>query len=242
MVATLVHIPESAWSEKARWALEHHEVPTKSLVHVPMIYEPLLRVMGRDLLRKPTVPMLVDGSLVARDSLEIARYAEERGKGSALFPRDVEADVLAWNDAAERLMQAARARLMERLLASDDALMEALPPPLAKLGRSALPLARMGASFIVSKHDTRKASQAETEAAISSVLEQVEARLAEHEYLAGDRFTFADVAMACAIGMIAPHPRQPLGPASRVVWSEPALGACFPAAIAYRDRVVERHR
>ncbi|MBK6516413.1 MAG: glutathione S-transferase family protein [Polyangiaceae bacterium] len=239
---TLVHIPQSAWSEKARWALEHHVVPTKSLVHVPMVYEPLLRVMGRDLLRKPTVPMLLDGRFVARDSLEIARWAEERGKGSPLFPRAVEAEVLAWNEAAERLMQAARARLVERLLASDAALLEAVPPPLSMLGRAALPLARLGTGFIASKHVSPNASRAETEAAISRVLEEVEAALAGREYLAGDGFTFADIAVGCAVNMIAPHARQPLGPASREVWAEPAIAACFPSVVAYRDRIVEHHR
>lgn len=233
---------QSPWSEKARWALDHHGVPYRGIVHMPMLFEPVLRIMARDLRTKPTVPMLFDAGRVYRDSLQIARFAEETGKGSPLFPSAQEREILTWNDASDRLLNAARGRLMERLLLNKDALVEAIPPPLSKLGPALAPVAKLGASFIVSKYATRGVPPAASEAAISSVLEQASNALSRGEYLVGDSFTFADIAIASALGMIAPHARQPLGPASREVWCEPALAAAFPKLVEWRDHMIERHR
>jgi len=242
MPPTLVHLPQSPWSEKARWALDHHGVTYRTVVHMPMVYEPLLRLASRELRKKPTVPMLFAGSVVLRDSLEIALFAEHHGKGSPLFPKTDETAIFTWNDHADRLLGAARARVMERLLTNRDALIEAIPPPLSKLGATLLPVAKLAAGFVANKYRTKATPPAQTEATIASVLELADARLSDHEHLVGDGFTFADIAFACALGMISPHARQPLGPASREVWSEPTIAAAFPRLVRWRDSLVERYR
>lgn len=207
-----------------------------------MLYEPFLRVMSRQLRRKPSVPMLIDSGIVVRDSLDIALYAERHGSGTPLFPKGQEGEIYGWNDGAERLLEAARSRLMERLVADDGALYEAVPSPLSKLGPSLVPLARMGATFIIRKYKTRTTPAAQTEATIASVMERADAAVSRNDYLVGGQFTFADLAVAAALGMIAPHPRQPLGPASRKVWSEPTIAAAFPNLLSWRDRIIEHHR
>lgn len=239
---TLVHLPQSAFSEKARWALDHHGIAYRALEHVPMLFEPMLRIMSRELRKKPSVPMLVDGSFVARDSLSVALYAEQRGNGKTLFPASFDRTIYAWNDHADRLLEAARSRMLERLLTNDAALLEAVPPRLARLGSALLPVARMATSFLIEKYGTRRTPAAALEATMSSVLEKADAVVTKKEYLVADEFTFADIAVASALGMIAPHPRQPLGPASRTVWSEPQFTAAFPGLISWRDRIVEQHR
>src|SRR5688572_13168604 len=189
----LFHLPQSPWSEKARWALEHHSVTYRAIEHLPMLYEPVLRVMSGDIRKKPSVPMLVDGKTVVRDSLDIALWAEQHGKGSPLFPKGSEGAIFGWNDRAEQLLRSARSRLMDRLVAHDGALLEAVPPPLSKLGRSLLPVARMGASFVARKYDTRGVPPAASEASITEVMERAESAVASRSYLVGDGFTFADI-------------------------------------------------
>jgi glutathione S-transferase len=242
MQRVLVHLPQSPWSEKARWALDHHGVPYKLMLHVPMIYEPVLRIWARDLRQKITVPILFEGSRAWRDSLTIAEHAEELGRGAPLFPRSHVADVIGWNEVSERILRAGRARAMERMLQNTGALVEALPPPLRKGGALLAPMAKMGAKFVMGKHVQKGVTAAEYEAAMTSGLEQAERALDGGDYLAGNTFTFADVAICCALGAIKPHPRLAIGPETRAAFTEEKIAAAFPSLLAWRDRVIERHR
>ncbi len=242
MRRVLVYLPVSPWSEKARWALDHHGVEYELLEHVPMLYEPLLRAWARDLRTRFTVPALFEGSRVLRDSRAIAARAEELGRGAALFPREHDAQIAEWDELAERVMRAGRARAMERLVESPAALAEALPPPLRGAGEALSPVAKIGSLFLMRKHRTRGIPPAETEAAMTAGLERADAALSRADYLAGPSFTFADIAMAGALGFVAPHARVAMGPATRVVFSEPRIAAAFPRLVAARGRLVERHR
>mgnify|MGYP000714989168 CR=1 FL=1 len=208
-----------------------------------MVYEPLLRIVSREARRTPTVPMLLDGSRVARDSLEIARYADERGTGEKLIPSDHEGAVIAWNDHAERLMQNARARVVGRLLVSPSAaLVDELPSFLQRFGVALAPVARLGLGFIAHKFDTKTVSLASSEAVMTQVLELATTALERSDYLVDGRFTLADLSLACALGFVEPHTSTRLGPESRQVWREPALAAAFPSLVRWRDRIVARHR
>jgi glutathione S-transferase len=242
MGRTLVHLPQSPWSEKARWALDHHGVEYRLLEHVPMIFEPVLRIWARDLRRKVTVPMLFEGSHVWADSLAIAEHAEEIGRGSPLFPRAHLAEVVGWNEVAEQVMRAGRDRAMDRMLASPDALVEQLPQALRAGGKALRPLARMGAMFVASKHVSKTAAPAELEAAMTSGLDRARAALAGGDYLTSGSFTFADIAMACALGFVSPAARLPLGPATRATFTEDKLATIYADLLAWRDRLIERHR
>src|SRR5579871_6884350 len=149
MTAYLVQLPFSPWSLRARWALDHHHVAYKPVLHMPMIAEPLLRatwaVLRRDpqrLLVKATVPMLIEGGTLYGDSLEIAEHADSVGDGKKLIPDGQRSEVLGWVSAADRMLEAGRMRLMDRLIASEKALRELLPPPLRSLGTLGIATAR----------------------------------------------------------------------------------------------------
>ena len=44
---TLYGLTQSAWTEKARWALEHHGIAYRYHEHVPVLGEVLLRLKAR---------------------------------------------------------------------------------------------------------------------------------------------------------------------------------------------------
>jgi glutathione S-transferase len=248
MTALLIQLPYSPWSERARWALEHHHVAYRPFEHVPMIYEPALRVVsavltksGERLLKKATVPMLIDDGKIYPDSVSIAERAEQVGSGTPLIPDGSRAEVLAWADTADRLLDSGRARLMDRLIADDAALRDALPPPLRTLPAS-VATARLAAKFVKQKYVANGQTAAEHEARMDAELERIERALDGQSFLTGGGFTFADVAVASAIDMVDIRPETALGSASREVWGEPSLAKAHPKAIAYRDRVYAEHR
>lgn len=245
-MAVLIQISYSPWSMRARWALDHHRVSYRAVEHVPMVFEPLLR-LSRVVLQpasregKPTVPTLIDGRRVFNDSFAIARHAEEVGSGAPLLPRDALADIRAWVAEIDKMLGAGRMRVLDRLAADGPALDEAVPPPLRFLGGAARPIAKSAVDFVASKYRNGSTNMPELEARMAAVLEKLEAAVANDAYLVGS-FTFADVTAATAIEMVCPSDVSPLGPNSKRVWTEDALRDAFPKACAYRDRIYAAHR
>jgi len=242
MARVLVHFPASIWSERARWVLDYHRVPHRRLEHVPMLFELPLRVATRDLQRPITVPIFFDDGLVLRDSLAIARHVDKIGHNAPLFPDEVLSTILAWNDLAERLADAGRSRAMDRLLESPAALAELVPSPLAPLGSALRPLAKLGAQYVVQKHHTRAHSRAEREAQMVSALDGLSEAIARRPELAGDHFSYADIACATSLGFVRPHAGASVGPATREVYTEPGLAERYAPVLAWRDTIVERYR
>src|SRR5689334_10024633 len=101
------------WTEKARWALDHHRVQYAFEPYEPLIHEPWLRLRTRNWTRKATVPVLIAEREVADDSFSIARWAERHGDGAPLFPD--EPAVAKWNERSERALFAGRALFFTRL-------------------------------------------------------------------------------------------------------------------------------
>src|SRR5262245_37961692 len=103
---TLIAEYFSPWSEKARWALDHHGLAYKYREHLPLLGEPLLRLRARRLTGRVSVPVLVTPEGVLADSFAIARHADELGRAPALFPRGCEAEVAGWNARSEAALAA----------------------------------------------------------------------------------------------------------------------------------------
>src|SRR5450432_287180 len=135
MPTTLIHLPYSPWSERARWALDARGVEYKCRHYQPLIGEPEIRWRTKRWKGPVTVPVLLTDQGPISDSWEIARWADERGtEGSTLFPQDALPEIEAWDERAQRGMAAGRMLSLRRVVARPDALDELTPPGIRSLG------------------------------------------------------------------------------------------------------------
>jgi glutathione S-transferase len=83
---TLVGEYFSPWTEKARWALDHHRLEYRYREHVPLLGEALLRVRADRLTGRVSVPLLITDTGPILDSFAIAQHADRIGRGARLSP------------------------------------------------------------------------------------------------------------------------------------------------------------
>jgi glutathione S-transferase len=253
----LVALPLSPWSERARWALDHHRLDYELVLHVPFLGERRLRRLVAasektaspkkvDLAKKrATVPVLILPGSVLTESWDIVQHADQHGHSTPLLPKDRLSEIRAYADLADRTQEAGRGLVMRALLASGEALDETLPPQVPAALRPWLrPLTRYGARWFARKYDLRLDAEGEQTAVVRAALARLRAALAAGSpYLLGT-FTYADIVMAVLLQSVVPvtQAHMPLGPATRRVWTSPALAAEFADVVAWRDQLYERHR
>lgn len=242
MTATLVYLHYSPWSERAAWALDHHRIVHDRETYMPMLGEPLLRLRLRRFDRPVTVPVLFDGHDMWSESWDIARYADRVGRGESLFPD--EKAVALWSDAADVFAAAGRARTTARAVATPDALVESVPPPMNALGPLAVGIGKMGARFLEKKYQLDARTQLEHEEVMRRELERLrEALDGKTDGTICDAFTYADIAFAASLQFLQPVDQRfiALGPASRKIWTDP-LANEFSDVLAWRDAIYARYR
>jgi glutathione S-transferase len=234
----------SPWSEKARWALDHHRIRYRFREYVPLVMEPWLRVRLRAPFGRVSVPALVQDGFVARDSFAIAREAERSGAGPALFPPLRAVEIVAWNERSERALEAGRARVVRRMAEVPGAKAEALPPFVPAPLRPVLGEATGMALAHLRKKYALHADLEASRSGLRAALEALRAELDGRRYLVDDRLTYADISMAVVLQMVRPVADTfiPLGPATREVWSDDELARSFEDVIAWRDRLYAEHR
>jgi glutathione S-transferase len=240
----LIGLAYSPWTEKARWALDHHRVEYRYAEHLPMLGEQLLRWKLRRSTGKVTVPALVTEAGALVDSLDIAEYAEREGSGSALFPPPKRDDIEAWNGHSERALAAGRGLVVARTARSRGAKEEALPALIPGALRPALTgMAALGLAFFRFKYKLDAAGEDERRAAIAGELRALRAALGGRAHLLGE-LTYADIAMSVVVQLVQPVDARyvPLKEATREVWGDPALAAEFGDLIAWRDELYAKHR
>ncbi|HEY1691685.1 MAG TPA: glutathione S-transferase N-terminal domain-containing protein [Polyangiaceae bacterium] len=242
MTLALYGMAYSPYSEKARWALDHHRVAYEWHEHVPMIGERRLRKVAGANGGKVSVPLAVDDGTVLRESLSIAKHAERVGKGARLFAN--EAAVTTWAARSDEALDAGRALLLQRLLADRDALRESLPSwvPGALRGLST-PIAARGTRYLVRKYGTAGVDSAAATAKLRDVFGAMRKVLGSRSTIL-DGFSYADIAMAVLIQMISPVAPEyvALGPARRRAWTEPELSSEYADLVAWRDALYAKRR
>jgi glutathione S-transferase len=241
----LVYLSISPWSERARWALDHHGIEYELVAHVPVTGERRLRRLVGAGAGRVTVPVLLLPGEVIRESWDIARYADRHGSGTPLIPAERAAEVRQYDDLADRTMASARALVTARLLANPAALDETLPRDVPRWLRPCLrPLVRHGTRWFARKYTLTLGDPAAPTAALRAALTTLRERLAQSSPHLLGAFSYADIVMAGLLQGVAPVDDQyiRLGPATRAVWSQPALAAEFADLIRWRDALYERQR
>lgn len=206
----LITIPFSHYCDKARWALDRAGVPYREEGHLPLAHAlPSLRAGGRR-----TVPVLVTRSGVLADSTDILRYLDAFVPAAhALFPRApdaLRAEVESLEERFDRELGPATRRVAYFHLLPDEAAVFSLmarsfrapeggaapPPPWfgPRMFRVYFPVARAVMRRAM-RIDERSAER--SRGAIRAVFDAVNERLRDgRPYLAGDRFTAADLTFA----------------------------------------------
>jgi glutathione S-transferase len=239
MERTLYGLSPSPWTERARWALDHHRVSYRYREHVPFIGELALRRKAES--KKPTVPLLED-DVVVMGSAEIAKHADGIGKGESLFESGDQESIARACTLADRMANAARACVMKRITDSRAAQMEALPKFIpGPLRPMFAPTTRTAIGFLMKKHGVPDDVDRVIQEDLRPALTEVRSWLGGRRYL-NDHFSFADIAIGAQLGGICPHADAPLGPAMRAVWTNEALAEEFRDLLAWRDALYADHR
>jgi glutathione S-transferase len=249
----LFALPYSPWSEKARWALDHHRVPYREKRYQPLIGEPWMRVRQRKMTGPVSVPVLLGGGQRCGDSWSIALYAERVGSGAPLIPERDRAAIQEMDGMSDRGLRAGRALALDRVLRSSAALAEMLPRSVrrvpAGLGTA---IAAFGVRRTLRKYGAHAHALSEHEAQLVTVLDTMRGKLAaaasvgtDRGYVLG-RFSYADIAAAQVLQFVSPVSESVrsvrIGKASRASFEHPTLAEAYRDLLAWRDRLYSRHR
>lgn len=241
MGRTFFGLKQSPWTERARWALDHHRLPFTYHEHVPMLGEVLLRAKARTM--HATVPLLAEGDDVVMGSGTIARHADRVGAGVTLFPAGTEDEVARWEDVAERMLVAGRTWFFARVRDDRAALAECVPSFLPGALRGPLaPSAGLAIGFLARKYDVPANGADTATATLRPLLDEARAALSTRPYAVGEAFTYADVVLAGAMHVLRPRPEVGLGPALQAAWTNQALATEYADLLAWRDRIYTEHR
>ena len=235
-VPTLYGMHYSPWSQRARWALEHHHIDYHYREHTPLLGEFALRRRGRagGIQGRISVPMLVLPEEVLSDSWDIICHADRVGTGASL--QTDKSEVSSWASRLEPAYDAARRRVTRRTLESKSALTEAAAGAVPRwLAGPSSPIAAIGARFIGRKYrfDPKSACNQET---LVGGLEAIREALGEGPFIY-ETFSAADIIAASLVTAVQPHAAASLGPATRAVWTDEELLERFSDLVTWRDTV-----
>jgi glutathione S-transferase len=240
----LITLSYSPWSERARWALDHHHIPYREVPHQPVLGELELRRIVGPRQGRYTVPVLLTGEEILTESWDIARYADRMGRAEPLIGETREKELRDFNERVDSAMAAGRALFTPRLLASGAAREETLPPQIPRPVRFLLrPMTWLGVRWFSSKYALGAYEPVRALEELRRLFDSIRARLAGGDYLLGS-FSYADILAAVALQSVVPVADEyiRLGPASRRVWTDPVLAGDYADLVAWRDRLYARHR
>lgn len=241
---TLVVLHVSPWSERVKWALDHHGIAYRLVQHAPFLGERKLRRIVGKREGRVTVPVLVDADTVLGESWDIVKHAERNGSGAPLVPFDREGRIREWVTLADETSNAGRAIVVRALLHSPGALDESVPPPAPTWIRPLFrPFTRFGTRWFARKYGLDLADTSVAEAKVRANLDRLRAGLAGGAHLLDD-FTYADIAMASVLQGIRPVADEwlRLGPATRETWTTPTIAADYEDLLRWRDELYREHR
>lgn len=205
--ATLITIPISHFCEKARWALDRCGVAYRERAHLQVLHVIAARRAGGG----RTVPVLVCGDGVLGDSSLILDHADRRAPGPEwrLYPEepDEAAEIRALErELDEGLGPHGRRWMYHGVAARREIARRYAPAGVPAWERAALPLALPVLSRVIDRIlDITPATAAASLVEVRRAFDRIGERLSDgRPYLAGERFTAADLtfsALAAAVLM-----------------------------------------
>ena len=241
----LYAISYSPWSERARWALDHHGLPYTARPYLPMLGEPALRLRLRRPLGRVTLPVLfVPGQAPLTDSHDICRYADAHGSGTPLLPERRRAAIQDWAARADACLSAGRVRTTLLTARTPSAWQASVPLPVRLPRPVAGAVVRLGGGYLLRKYG-RDIDAARCEDDMRGFLLALREGLSRGGgFLAGGRLSWADLCAAVALQFVSPvDPAQvPLAPEVRDCWTAPVLARGFSDLLSWRDDLYARHR
>jgi glutathione S-transferase len=240
----LVALDVSPWSERARWALDHHGLKYDVVTHLPILGERRLRRLVGWEKPRATVPVLVAGTEVVSESWDIALYADREGAGTKLVPQEHEAAIRAWCALADETGNAGRALVVAATLASGPALDERVPFVPAWLRPALRPVGRAVTRAFARKYALPLEDSDTHTRQLRAALERLRSGLTSSSPHLQGFFSYADIVMATLIQGIMPVDDRflKIGPATRATWTNPVLAAEFADLVTWRDRLYASHR
>ncbi len=212
---TLVHVPVSHYSEKARWALDYKRIPHTRRWPLGGLHPVVTWSLTRG--RHQTVPVLVmDGEGIG-DSTEIIRRLEEGFSEPPLYPAEP-ADrrrALELEDHFDEELGPYIRRMVYHHLTADPELLGELAMHQAQYAhRATLGITKKVLDrFLDLRFSTRSPERArEAEERVVAALDRLDAELDGREYLAGDRFSVADLTAAALLYPFVLPPETPWRP------------------------------
>lgn len=215
---TLIHVPVSHYSEKARWAFDHKRVPHTRRWPPFGLHPPVCLLLTRG--RHQTVPVLVlDGEGVG-DSTEIIRRLEERFPDPPLYPSEPaeRRRALELEEHFDEELGPYIRRMGYHHLLSDPRALTEIAAHQAQYIRPATRRAveRFVKLLLESRFGADSAEAAETaEAKVVAALDRLEAELGGRDHLVGDTFTVADLTAASLLYPLVLPPQGPWRPSYR---------------------------
>jgi glutathione S-transferase len=233
----LVHIGYSPWSWRARAAFKLANIPHTPEPYIPGLSEPRLRWRLGQWTGPVSVPVLFpEGEAPVQGGFDIATWVNRR---QPIFPAERADEVRRWTDLGDGAASAGRALTTRRVLHAPDALKESLPPPIRSLGPIGMAIGRQACHQLLSKYGGAAAPDEVHADRLRAHLRTLREGLGGKEWLLGD-FSWTDASAAIALHFVDPPAQAPIGPASRVCWTQPAIAAEFPDLLAWRERTIAR--
>lgn len=239
MIPELLSLPYSPWSERARWALDARGIHYTKKRFQPLLGEPALRFRLGRYTGNVSVPVLFTDSGPYADSLAIARFANTQGGGPDLFPSKHATEIDELQALSDTALAAGRGLALRRVLVSEDALRDLVPPPLRKLGGLALAIARSGVKRTLSKYGVAGVDPAEQRSTLHRALSELRRFLPKGS---GARplfgtLSYGDITGTQALSFVQPvtHPAYRIAPASRHAFEDPELQREFADLVDWRD-------
>ena len=240
----LWHFPISHFNEKVRWALDWKRIP-----HVRRVLS--LDYLPRALWAtgKPTLPILfLDGKAIG-DSTRIIEALERHQPEPALYPRE-EAQLrraLAIEDFLdEELGHPVRTVILGPRFADDpEMVVGALSTGMSEAARRAM---RAGFAafrpYYKLRHRINRASIEDAPRKVKAAMDRIAAEIGPSGYLAGDRFSVADLTAASLLGPIVAPPELQYQPPASVRESIARVRESFAGhpALEWTAEMFRRHR